>query len=33
MRTALYTVVLGAALVLSASTAPVQAEERDCAVI
>jgi hypothetical protein len=28
----LYAVALSAALVLSASTAPVQAEERDCAV-
>ncbi len=32
MKTALYTAALGAALLLTASTAPVQAEVRDCAV-
>jgi hypothetical protein len=32
MKTAFYAVALGAALVLTASTASVRAEERDCAV-
>ena len=32
MRISLYTAALGAALLLTASTAPVQAEVRDCAV-
>ena len=32
MKSAFYTVALGAAMVLAASTASVQAEERDCAV-
>ena len=32
MKTAFYTVALGAALLLTASTASVQAEVRDCAV-
>ena len=32
MRTALYTVALGAALLLTASTASVRAEDRDCTV-
>ena len=32
MRTAFYTVALGAALLLTASTASVRAEDRDCTV-
>ena len=32
MRTALYTVALGAALLLTTSTASVRAEDRDCTV-
>ena len=32
MKKAFYTVALGAALLLTASTASVQAEDRDCAV-
>jgi hypothetical protein len=32
MRTALYTVALGAALLLTAATASVRAEDRDCTV-
>jgi hypothetical protein len=32
MRSAFYTVVLGAAMVLTASTASVRAEDRDCTV-
>ncbi len=32
MKTALYAAALGAAVLLTASTAPVQAEDRDCTV-
>ena len=33
MKSAFYTVALGAAIVLTASTASVRAEDRDCAVV